>query len=201
MRLTDLAIYVMHVVFWGTFGVARLFFHPSNRHPNQSSESLSIAEAKHTVRFSRILVAFHGLGFAVMYSAIGSTVFSRHVPLRCAGHAPIGALVIVAGAALAAWALMYFGSWRLQAALDAGHQLATGGPFRLLRHPLYLALNLLALGSALWVPTTISWVALVLIVIGGDLRARAEESLLKRAFGPVYEAYCAQTPRFLPGIY
>ncbi len=49
------------------------------------------------------------------------------------------------------WALDYFRSWRFRAKLDEGHQLATGGPFRLLRHPIYMGLNLLALGSAFWV--------------------------------------------------
>ena len=41
-----------------------------------------------------------------------------------------------------------------------------------LRHPIYAALNLLALGSAFWVPTAAVWAAFILVVIGSDLRAR-----------------------------
>lgn len=64
-----------------------------------------------------------------------------------------------------------------------------------------MGLNLLALGTALWVPTAIVWAAFVLMTIGSDLRARAEETLLERAFDPSYREYCARTRRFLPGIY
>ena len=64
-----------------------------------------------------------------------------------------------------------------------------------------MGLNLLALGSALWVPTTIVWAAFVLMAIGSDLRARAEETILNQAFGPSYREYCARTRRFIPGIY
>ncbi len=99
------------------------------------------------------------------------------------------------------WALVYFRSWRFRAAVDKGHELATGGPFRILRHPIYMGLNMLALGTALWVPTTILWAAFVLMAIGSDLRARAEETVLTQAFGPSYLEYCTRTRRFVPGIY
>jgi protein-S-isoprenylcysteine O-methyltransferase Ste14 len=80
----------------------------------------------------------------------------------------VGSTVIASGAALVAWALVYFRSWRVRAKLEAGHQLATGGPFRTLRHPIYMGLNLLALGTALWVPTTLVWVACGLMAVGSD---------------------------------
>ena len=48
-------------------------------------------------------------------------------------------VVILIGAALVATAVLHFRSWRFRAALSEGHQLATGGPFRILRHPTYTA--------------------------------------------------------------
>ena len=65
--------------------------------------------------------------------------------------------------------------------------------------PIYMGLNLLALGSAL--PTAILWAAFVLMVVGSDLRARAEEALLERAFGVRYREYRTHTRRFVPGVY
>ena len=62
-------------------------------------------------------------------------------------------------------------------------------------------LNLLALGSAIWVPTPILWIAFLLMVIGSDLRARAEERILEDAFGDSYREYCKRTRRFVPGVY
>jgi protein-S-isoprenylcysteine O-methyltransferase Ste14 len=113
----------------------------------------------------------------------------------------VGAVVIAAGAALMSWARVWFASWRFRAKLDASHQLATGGPFRYLRHPIYMGLNLLALGSAVWDPTLVVWIAVVLMVVGSDLRGRAEERLLANAFGAAYADYLQRTSRFLPGIY
>jgi protein-S-isoprenylcysteine O-methyltransferase Ste14 len=64
-----------------------------------------------------------------------------------------------------------------------------------------MALNLLALGSALWIPTLTEWVAFVFMVVGSDLRARSEEALLQRNFGERYASYCTRTRRFVPMLY
>jgi protein-S-isoprenylcysteine O-methyltransferase Ste14 len=99
------------------------------------------------------------------------------------------------------WALVYFRSWRFRARLDEGHQLATGGPFGLVRHPIYLGLNLLALGTGLWVPTPLVWLGFVLMLLGSDFRGRAEEKLLAKSFGDLYGSYARRTRRFVPGLY
>jgi protein-S-isoprenylcysteine O-methyltransferase Ste14 len=39
------------------------------------------------------------------------------------------------------------------------------------------------------------------MVLGSDLRGRAEEKLLARAFGDSYSSYRARTRRFVPNIY
>ena len=39
------------------------------------------------------------------------------------------------------------------------------------------------------------------VVIGGELRARAEKALLERAFGEPYLEYRLRTRRFIPGVY
>ncbi len=137
----------------------------------------------------------------MMYVGIGIAVIPHRVPDWFTGQRIAGTLVIAGGAALVVSALIYFRSWRFRAAVDTHHQLATGGPFRLMRHPIYMGLNLLALGSAIWVPTAVVWAAFVLMAIGSDLRARAEENLLMQVFGSSYREYHARTRRFVPGIY
>jgi protein-S-isoprenylcysteine O-methyltransferase Ste14 len=64
-----------------------------------------------------------------------------------------------------------------------------------------MALNLFALGTALWIPTLTVWLGFVCIVVGGDLRARTEEKLLHRNFGEQYAKYCSRTRRFVPLVY
>jgi protein-S-isoprenylcysteine O-methyltransferase Ste14 len=39
------------------------------------------------------------------------------------------------------------------------------------------------------------------MVVGSDLRARSEETLLHRNFGQRYASYCSRTRRFVPLLY
>jgi protein-S-isoprenylcysteine O-methyltransferase Ste14 len=201
MSNLDFAIYTMHSVFWGAFGVTRVLLRHRDQKGGNAAETVPTAQQETTAPFSRALLVFHALAFGLMYVGIGIAVFPHRVPVWFSGQRVAGALVVAGGAALVVWALVSFRSWRFRATVDKTHQLATGGPFRILRHPIYMGLNLLALGSALWVPTTIVWAAFVLMVIGSDLRARAEETLLMNAFGASYREYHARTRRFLPGVY
>ena len=201
MSSHDLALYAVHVAFWGTFGLTRLILRSRDRHSAAGSEALPVSQQEHTAPFSRALLGFHMLAFAVMYIGLANAIFPGPVPDWFPGQRVVGSIIIAGGAALTVWTLVHFRSWRFRAKLDANHRLATGGPFGFLRHPIYMGLNLLALGSAVWAPTVIMWAAFVLMVIGSDLRARAEEKLLEQAFGSIYREYRARTRRFVPGIY
>ena len=198
---TDFAIYTVHWVFWGAFGLTRIILRSRDRKDSRAADPAPISRQETTAPFSRALLAFHALAFGLMYFGIGYAVIPDRVPNRFPGQRVAGTIVIAGGAALMVWALVYFRSWRFRATVNKGHELATGGPFRILRHPIYMGLNLLALGTALWVPTAIVWAAFVLMAIGSDLRARAEETLLRQAFDSSYREYCARTRRFVPGIY
>jgi len=197
----DFHIYTVHWMFWGAFGLTRVILRSRDRNDRGAADTAPIWQKANAAPFSRALLAFHALAFGVMYFGIGWAVIPGRVPNWFPGQRVAGTLVIAGGAVLMVWALVYFRSWRFRATLDKGHELATGGPFRILRHPIYMGLNLLALGTALWVPTAIVWAAFVLMAIGSDLRARAEETLLRQAFDSSYREYCARTRRFVPGIY
>jgi protein-S-isoprenylcysteine O-methyltransferase Ste14 len=200
MSNIDLYLYVMHTVFWSMFGVTRVVLRLRRREDVPTSTPPK-AEAEQEAPNSRLVLGFHMLAFAVMYFGIGNAVIPQRVPFWFDGQRIVGALVVLSGGALAASSLVYFRSWRFRAALDQDHELATAGPFRLIRHPIYMGLNLLALGSAIWVPTPAMWVAAALMIIGSDLRARAEEALLERVFGRAYSEYRGRTRRFVPSIY
>jgi protein-S-isoprenylcysteine O-methyltransferase Ste14 len=202
MPSIDFYMYTMHTVFWSAFGVTRLVLRWRKRHDVPETGPATGGERPdREAPFSRALLVFHMLAFATMYFGIGNAVIPGRVPIWFDGQRMAGSLVIVGGAALASAALVYFRSWRFRAALDQDHELATAGPFRVIRHPIYMGLNLLALGSAIWVPTPSMWAAVVLMVIGGGVRARAEETLLDRVFGRAYAEYRARTHRFMPFIY
>jgi protein-S-isoprenylcysteine O-methyltransferase Ste14 len=203
MTAPDFRIYYAHAGFWLAFAAGDLAARFARRPGRDVPPPTASVNTGNSLRAPRanLLLAVHMLAFAVLYGAIGQAVLGvhRHTPTRRAIAA--GAVVILLGAILAAWARISFASWRFRAQLDAGHRLATGGPFRIVRHPIYAALDLLAIGTALWIGGAAAWVSVLLMAVAGDLRARAEEPLLQRAFGDEYDAYQRTTRRFIPGIY
>lgn len=61
--------------------------------------------------------------------------------------APCGCLLALAGAALVLWSRAELGSaWSFVPMADQGTDFVTTGPYRLVRHPIYLGLSLLAMG-------------------------------------------------------
>ncbi|HEY1393495.1 MAG TPA: isoprenylcysteine carboxylmethyltransferase family protein [Methylibium sp.] len=196
-------VYAAHACVWLVFGLTRLFvmltLWLSNPGAAARVEGPLRASEAITAPHSRLLVVLHSLAIGVVYVAVARA--SRGIPAWFAGQGLAGALLIASGGALMCWTLLHLRSWRLRAKLDVGHRLATSGPFRLMRHPIYMGLDLLALGTAVWIPSLLCWAAFALVALGGDLRARAEERLLERSFGPAYRDYCARTRRFVPGIY
>lgn len=196
---TDLLIYPVHAAFWASFGITRLATRDSTIAP--TAEVPVVTAQAETARFSRAVLAVHFVAFGMMYLGLGNTVIPNRTPTWFPAQRLVGTAVIALGAFLMSWAVAFFHSWRFRAKLDEGHRLATDGPFRFLRHPIYMGLNLLAIGTAIWVPTPIVWIGAVLMVVGSDLRARSEEPLLARAFGSAYIDYCARTRRFVPGVY
>ena len=197
MVLRDVAIYGVHVAFWAAFGITQRFVGPGRA----VKETGPAVAAAHTEAKSRLVLGIHFVAFGIMYMGIGGAVFSTGVPTWFPGQRLAGTAVMAAGAVLMCWSLLHFRSWRFRAQLDAGHELATGGPYAIVRHPIYAGLNLLALGTAIWIPTLLAWIAVALMFLGSDLRGRVEERLLTAAFGERYRAYCARTRRFVPGLY
>ena len=81
------------------------------------------------------------------------------------------------------------------------HVLVTSGPFRWIRHPLYSGALALWLGAALG---TLNWLLLALwplFVAAVVSELPKEERMLRAKFGAPYEAYEAQTGRFLPRLW
>jgi protein-S-isoprenylcysteine O-methyltransferase Ste14 len=92
--------------------------------------------------------------------------------------------------------------WSITARLVEGHQLATRGPYRFVRHPIYTGMfgMLLATGLAIsyWFNVC---AAIAVFLVGTIIRVRSEEKLLREQFGPEFESYARRVPALLPGIY
>jgi protein-S-isoprenylcysteine O-methyltransferase Ste14 len=111
-----------------------------------------------------------------------------------------GALVGLAGAALVVKSRAELGpAWSLVPMADQGTGLVTTGPYRLVRHPIYLGFIMLVTGEALAFG---SWPAFTIVLCGivptFVWRARAEEKLLDTTFGDRYIVYRQRTKMILP---
>ena len=112
------------------------------------------------------------------------------------------ALAMGAAAGLFFWAARTMGAnWSIVARMRQGHELVTGGPFAIVRHPIYLAMLLFMLGLATATAHERAlWLALPVFVIGTLIRTTREEALLRARFGAAYEDYAARVKRFIPGV-
>jgi len=195
--LLFLSIAALHVFFWGVF-VARMLF---GWFSSARTAGAPRAEVPRTAPGARLLIGFHSLVIGLMYLALGFELSGGGASMLFAPKPLVGAAIVLSATGLAAWALLWFSSWRMSARLDRGHELATGGPFAFIRHPIYTSINLVALSTFLWVPSRPVLAAVVLVVIGSDLRARVEERLLLEAFGDQYRVFMRGRRRFLPFVY
>jgi protein-S-isoprenylcysteine O-methyltransferase Ste14 len=89
--------------------------------------------------------------------------------------------------------------WSYEARLVEGHRLVVEGPYSHVRHPIYTAMlgMLLATGFTFSVWWALS-AAIVLFAAGTAVRIRAEERLLRGAFGDDFEAYRRYVPAIIP---
>jgi protein-S-isoprenylcysteine O-methyltransferase Ste14 len=110
--------------------------------------------------------------------------------------------LLVAGEALAlascAWLLVsVLALGRCFGILPEARGLVTRGPYRLVRHPVYLGELGACGGLLLGAPTQRNLVAAVVVLAVQIVRMRLEEQALTREF-PEYAGYAARTPRVLP---
>ena len=89
--------------------------------------------------------------------------------------------------------------WRLDAGLNADHELVRSGPYRIVRHPIYLSMFAVMLGAGLLISPA-AWLAaaLVLEIIGTEIRVRVEDALLASRFGDKFTEYQRRVPAYIP---
>lgn len=141
-------------------------------------------------------LAFFWTGFGPIRFALGGLDTQMIGEVFVVGAICIASLMIFTRArnALAA-------NWSFVARTRSDHQLVQTGPYRFVRHPIYLCLmlSLIAMALAMGHPQRL-FIGLPLYVAGTLIRVREEERLLRAMFGTAYDAYAARVKRFVPGL-
>jgi protein-S-isoprenylcysteine O-methyltransferase Ste14 len=149
-------------------------------------------------RDGRVLARAAGLAGTVMLLVVGA------LPQGVALYRPpswLGGLsttISVIAFALAVYGLLYLR--RSLSIIPEVRRLVTGGPYRMVRHPLYAAEILAAVAFVMVNPGALAVVVLAPFIATQLVRARFEERLLTQAY-PEYITYARRTPRIVPFVW
>lgn len=119
------------------------------------------------------------------------------------GPLMLGLALMWAGLGLRVWAIAVLGeAFRTTVEVDAGQQLVESGPYRMIRHPSYSGVLLIAVGYGV---VSGAWPALAIATIGPFVvllrRILVEERSLINTMGSVYCAYQQRTKRLVPRLW
>ncbi len=192
----EMAAKIVWVIFIVAWGVIRWRPNRKSRKVEKSATSRSVTE-----RFSMVISSL-GLGY-IPAVWVFTDWFDRF------DYAPSPYLFVLGSATLLASLYLFrlthktLGAmWSHSLDLREDHKLVTTGIYESVRHPMYSAFWVWALGAAFLLP---NWVAGFSGLIGFGtlffLRVGQEEAMMRQEFGEAYETYSARTKRIIPWIY
>jgi protein-S-isoprenylcysteine O-methyltransferase Ste14 len=178
------------------FAISIYFRHRADK----AGGRVSRADEAGPIRIGLGLSGLMGFGGLLLYlvwpPALSWTMVAVPDWLRWAGVA-----LAVVGAAGAWWIFSTLGNNVTRTAHTREHAtLVTTGPYRVVRHPLYvnaaLVFAALSLVTRSW--WFVVWIVPALVLL--SIRTRTEEANLEARFGDAWRAYAARTGRFLPKV-
>jgi len=170
---------IASVVLWFAF-ISYWNAAAKNAAPTQSSES--IASRRAHVRL--LNAAFVSLLFLPV-SVLGLRFLPDSLWLVA-----LGLGIQVASGMLGVSARRHLGrNWSGAITVAQDHQLVTTGPYRVFRHPIYVAMIGMFIGSAIAIGKWHALIGVALIVIAYARKIPLEEQSLRGVFGPAYDDY------------
>lgn len=125
-------------------------------------------------------------------------------PIATLDRTPVhaaGIVLFVGGLAATLAAQVAMGeSWRIGVDASERTDLVTGGPFSIVRNPIFSAMLPTSIGLVLMVPSWVALAGLAALFVALELQVRVvEEPYLLRTHGRHYAAYASSVGRFVPG--
>lgn len=148
-----------------------------------------------------VIAAWMGQGFLVKSASDSAWRQLSGELLHPAGLA-FGVALTLAGYAGTIWCYVIMGdAWRIGIDRAEKNSLVTRGPYRVVRHPIYLFQVVMLAGAVLLLPTVIAVLALLVHLVCVLIKAVDEEKYLLTVHGETYRAYLARTGRLFPKIF
>lgn len=140
--------------------------------------------------------------FVILYSPrlVDGWLATRIVPANAATGIA-GVVIAAAGIALAITGRRSLGpNWSDLVVIKQDHTLVVNGPYRWVRHPLYLGFIIGMFGSAVAVGAAKGFIATAICCLGLFVKARKEEALLRRQFPAGYPDYMRRVKGWVPFV-
>lgn len=111
-----------------------------------------------------------------------------------------GAVIMLIGGYLGTiWCYDVLGdSWRIWIDQRERISLVKHGPYRIVRHPIYIFQIIIVFGTFFLLPTPFSLILLLILIVCVFLKTSDEEKYLTSIYGDEYRDYALQTGRFFP---
>jgi protein-S-isoprenylcysteine O-methyltransferase Ste14 len=155
-------------------------------------------------RADKIATFLIGVSFILQFVFIPLDVFHLHLlPRPSLAWAVLGLVLLGAGWWLVAVSFMVnpFAVPIVKYQPERRQRVIDGGPYRVIRHPIYAGAALFLIGMALWLRSTAAALVALLPIAMLVLRLMVEERFL-RAQLPGYPEYCARVRyRFIPWLW
>ncbi len=174
--------------------------YPRDNEKRREKKQISTRWESPLMKAVRVLMSlFYILAFVFVLYPEPFDIFKIEIPdyLRV-----VGILGTILGTVVIIWATRTLGdNFSPVLEIREGHQLVTKGPYRWVRHPMYVGnviwiLSFILL-SAWWIFALYLIIFVVFIMI---IRTSKEEQMLLETFGKVYEDYMKTTGCFFPKL-
>ena len=89
--------------------------------------------------------------------------------------------------------------WRIDAGLNADHELVRSGVYSVVRHPIYTSMLCLFLATGFLItPFLLFVIAAIFFMVGTEIRVRVEDNLLFSRFGEEFQIYRSSVSAYVP---
>jgi protein-S-isoprenylcysteine O-methyltransferase Ste14 len=196
-QLRRLVVSVSGLIYWAGVAIqARRIRRHIGRSPNVKPRGAK----EGALWFGWIVVVLAWVGQPWLVNPVGTNTALALVPcLVNSLSLVVGLALVLLGYAGTLWTYAVMGdNWRMGINAEERTTLVCRGPYRYVRHPLYLLQMVMLGGAVLLLPTPVSFGALALHYLCVRLKVGDEESYLSSVHGDAYRDYCLRIGRLFP---